>query len=199
MEEELMFRIIFVVTFSIFAVVRIYFRSKTIGRESEKEESLLDKPEGFLSVVIIAFFIMIFLYLVFPNLVFWAHLDFPIFIRWSGLILDIISILLLIWIHQTLGKQYSAKLEIQMEHVLIETGPYKKIRHPMYTVFMSFTLGLAILSSNAIMFILAILIAIPFHWITKKEERMLTEQFGEEYKSYMKRTGRFIPSFQRKD
>ena len=194
-----MFRIIFVVMYAIFGSVRIYYRSQTLGRESEKEESLMDKPTIFLSAVILAYFASMFFYILLPDWIFWAHLDLHITIRWLGVMLGALVIGLLIWIHHTLGRQYSAKLEIQKEHALIEAGPYKKVRHPMYTVFVSFSLAVAIIASNLLLLVFAILIAIPFHWISQNEERMLTKQFGEEYQSYMKRTGRFLPPFRRKD
>ena len=199
MEEELMFRIIFVVAYSLFAIVRIYYRSQTIGRESEKEESLRDPQTIFLSIVILAYFAAMFIYILVPDWIFWAHLDLHVAIRWLGVVLAAVGIGLLVWIHHTLGRQYAAKLEIQKEHALIEEGPYKKVRHPMYTVFILFSLAVAFISSNLLILIFAVLIAVPFHWITQKEERMLTDQFGEEYQSYMKRTGRFLPPIRRKD
>lgn len=194
-----MFRIIFVATYSVFAGVRIYYRSQSLGRESEREESLRDIPTIFLSAVILAYFAGIFIYILLPDWIFWAHLDLHIIIRWSGVGLGALGIGLLAWIHHTLGRQFAAKLEIQKEHVLIEAGPYNKVRHPMYTVFIVFSLAVSLISSNLLILIITILIAIPFHWISQKEERMLISQFGEEYQSYMRRTGRFLPPIRRKD
>lgn len=199
MEEELLFRIIFLVTYSIFASVRIYYRSQTLGRESEEEESLMDAPSVFLSIVIIAYFATIFMYVIVPDWVYWAHIDLHILIRWAGVVVGALGIGFLIWIHHTLGRQYSAKLEIQKEHELVELGPYKHVRHPMYTVFILFSLAVGLISANLLLLILAILIAMPFHWITRKEERMLIKQFGEAYEDYMKRTGRFLPLVRHKD
>jgi protein-S-isoprenylcysteine O-methyltransferase Ste14 len=199
MEEELMFRIIFVLTYAIFGSIRIYYRKQTLGRESEKEESLRDPQTIFLSIVILAYFATMFIYILLPDWIFWAHLDLHILIRWFGVALGVLIIGLLTWIHQTLGRQYAAKLEIQKEHTLIEAGPYKNVRHPMYTVFISFSLAVALISSNLLILIFAILIAIPFHWIAQKEERMLTDQFGEDYLSYIDRTRRFLPPIRRED
>ena len=140
-----------------------------------------------------------FIYILLPEWIFWAHLDLHIFIRWVGLVVAGVSCGLLVWIHYTLGRQYAAKLATQTEHALIEVGPYKKVRHPMYTVFILFSLAVALISSNSLLLIFAILIAVPFHWISRNEERMLTDEFGEEYQSYMKRTGRFLPPIRGKD
>ncbi|MFW9834409.1 MAG: isoprenylcysteine carboxylmethyltransferase family protein [Candidatus Thorarchaeota archaeon] len=199
MEEELLFRIIFVLTYSVFGAVRIYYRSQNLGRESEREESSMDTPAAFLSVAIIAFFATMFVYILLPSWIFWAHIEMHIIIRWTGLALAVFSIGLLFWTHRTLGYQYSAKLEIQKAHKLIEAGPYRHVRHPMYTVFILFSIAVSLIASNFLMLFLSIMIAIPFHWISRREERMLIEQFGEEYQKYMNRTGRFLPPVRRKD
>ena len=199
MEEELMFRIIFILTYSIFGAVRVFYRSQNLGRESEKDESLKDAPTIVLSVAILGYFVCIFFYILLPQWIIWAHLNLHILVRWSGVVLSAIGIGLLIWIHHTLGKQYSPKLAIQKEHKLISSGPYNRVRHPMYTVFILFSIAVALIASNLLMLIFAILIAVPFHWISKKEERLLIDQFGEEYLNYMKQTGRFFPPIRRKD
>ena len=199
MEEELMFRIIFILTYSVFGAVRVFYRSQNPGRESEKDESLKDAPTVLLSVAILGYFVCMFVYILLPQWIIWAHLNLPIFVRWSGVVLSAIGIGLLIWIHHTLGKQYSPKLAIQKEHKLISSGPYNRVRHPMYTVFILFSIAVALIASNLLLLIFAILIAVPFHWISKKEERLLIDQFGEEYLNYMKRTGRFLPPIRRKD
>ena len=85
------------------------------------------------------------------------------------------------------------KQEIQKEHVLISEGIYNQIRHPMYTSFITFSLAVAIISSNLLLIIFAIIVVIPFPWMARKEEEMLIEQFGQDYTEYMERTGRFFP------
>lgn len=194
-----MFRLVFISLYGIFALIRVYFRSQTLGRESEEDRSLLDAPTIFLSIMILGYFATIFIYMLLPDWIFWAHFETTILIRWSGLVLGSMSIGLLGWTHRTLGRQYAAKLEIQQEHKLIKSGPYARVRHPMYTIFSLFSLTVALISSNWLMLIFAILIALPFHWISKTEEQMLIDQFGDEYINYMSRTGRFLPQIRRKD
>ncbi len=194
-----MFRFVFIGLYGIFGSVRIYYRSQTLGRESEEEKSLMDAPTIFLSIMILGYFATTFIYLLLPDWIFWAHFDYSILIRWGGSILGSISIGLLVWTHSTLGRQYAAKLEIQQDHKLIEVGPYSKVRHPMYTIFSLFSLAVALVASNWFLLIFAILMAIPFHWISQNEEQMLIGQFGDEYLDYMKRTGRFLPQIRRKD
>lgn len=199
MEDELLFRLMFVGLYGVFAVIRIYFRSQTRGRESKEEKTMIDKPTIFLSLVILGFLAATIIYLLVPDWLFWAHFDYPIEIRWSGVGLGVLSTVLLVGTHVTLGRQYSAKLEIQQEHKLIQTGLYSRVRHPMYTVFISFSLAVALVSSNWFLIISAILISVGLYWISHSEERMLIEEFGDEYSEYKKHTGRFLPQVRRKD
>ncbi|MHA2176941.1 MAG: isoprenylcysteine carboxylmethyltransferase family protein, partial [Candidatus Thorarchaeota archaeon] len=172
MEEELLFRFVFIGLYGVFATIRIYFRSQTRGRVSKEEKTMKDKPTVFLSVVILGFIVLTFIYLLLPDLIFWAHFDYPIEVRWSGIGIGLLSTLLLVGTHVTLGRQYSAKLEIQQEHKLINTGLYSRVRHPMYTVFISFSFAVSLVSSNWLLITSAILIAIGLYWISRSEERM---------------------------
>lgn len=199
MEEELMFRLLFVGLYGVFAIIRIYFRSQTRGRESKEEKTMLDKPTIFLSVGILGFIAATIIYLLVPDWIFWAHFDYPVEIRWVGLVLGSIGIALLGVTHLTLGRQYSAKLEIQQEHQLIQTGIYSRVRHPMYTVFISFSLAVGLVSSNWFLIISSILIGLGLYWISLFEEKMLIEEFGNDYVEYQNRTGRFFPQIRGKD
>jgi protein-S-isoprenylcysteine O-methyltransferase Ste14 len=76
---------------------------------------------------------------------------------------------------------------------LIEIGPYRRVRHPMYTVFIVFLIGIALVTTNLLGLIFSLLISFSFPSIAKTEEALLTETFGDEYRSYMERTGRFFP------
>ncbi|MHA2024552.1 MAG: isoprenylcysteine carboxylmethyltransferase family protein [Candidatus Thorarchaeota archaeon] len=199
MEEELLFRIMFIGLYGVFAVIRIYFRSQTRGRDSKEEKTMMDKPTIFLSLVILIFLAATIIYLLVPDWIFWAHFDYPIEIRWVGLVLGSISSALLVVTHVTLGRQYSAKLEIQQEHKLIQIGLYSRVRHPMYTVFISFSIAVALVSSNWFLIISSILIGVGLYWISHSEEKMLIEEFGNEYLEYKNRTGRFFPRVRGKD
>ncbi|MFX1254212.1 MAG: methyltransferase [Promethearchaeota archaeon] len=198
MDVELMFRTLFIIIYAVFAGVRIYYRSQTLGRESEKEITMKTKSMIALSLAIIGYFLAIGLWLLFPQIVIIFQIPLPLLIRWLGVGMAIIAIALVVWIHRTLGRQYSAKLEIQQEHQLITVGPYSKVRHPMYTTFNLFSLSVALISANLLLIFFAIAIAIPFYWIAKTEEKMLIEQFGNEYLEYMQSTGRFLPRFGRR-
>lgn len=96
--------------------------------------------------------------------------------------------------HKALGRNWSITLEIREKHELVSGGPYAFIRHPMYTSFLLMGLGQAFLLSNWVVGLAGLLgFAILFFLRVDKEERMMLEIFGPQYRAYMDRTKRIIP------
>jgi protein-S-isoprenylcysteine O-methyltransferase Ste14 len=93
-----------------------------------------------------------------------------------------------------LGRNWSVTLKIRERHVLITTGVYRRIRHPMYTSF--FLLGLAqlLLLPNRLAGASGLIGAgLLFAFRVYREERMIMEYFGSQYRSCMLLTKRIIP------
>jgi protein-S-isoprenylcysteine O-methyltransferase Ste14 len=116
-------------------------------------------------------------------------------VRWLGVAGSIISSLLLIWMFRSLGSNITDSVTIRKEHRLVTEGPYRWIRHPLYTFG-----GMLFLSLSLVMGTWLIpLIGIPTYTIlvhrTGIEEAQLQDRFGEEYHQYSLRTGRFLPRF----
>jgi protein-S-isoprenylcysteine O-methyltransferase Ste14 len=96
--------------------------------------------------------------------------------------------------HKELGRNWSITLQIREQHKLVSTGPYALIRHPMYTSFLLIAVGQALLLSNWVVGLAGLLgFAVLFCLRVNKEERMMLENFGQEYRAYMERTKRIIP------
>ena len=96
--------------------------------------------------------------------------------------------------HKELGRNWSITLQIREQHKLVSTGPYALIRHPMYTSFLLIAVGQALLLSNWVVGLAGLLgFAVLFLLRVDKEERMMFENFGQEYRAYMERTKRIIP------
>lgn len=200
-DEELLFRIVFVSLYLVFAGVRFYYRGKTIGRESEKDYGSVDamgKSGLGLSVAILLYLGGTLVYVIIPDWISWAYIELTPVVRFFGAGVAVLSIALVAWIHRVLGRQYSAKHEIQKGHQLITVGPYSRVRHPMYTTLNLFSISMSLVSSNLLLILFSVLVALPFPWIAMREEAMLTDQFGDEYRTYMKRTGRFLPPIRHK-
>ncbi|MHA1882576.1 MAG: isoprenylcysteine carboxylmethyltransferase family protein, partial [Candidatus Thorarchaeota archaeon] len=187
------FRILFIAIFIVFAVVRIPYRIKSAGSKPETRVRNKKWVELLMSVGILGYFATLVLYLLFIPVPLIPQLILPSWIRWVGIALALITVPYLLWIHRTLGKQYAAELAIQSGHSVISIGPYHRVRHPMYTVFIVFSIALAFTTSDLLVLFFALLLSIPFPWVARQEEQMLIEQFGDEYIQYMERTGRFFP------
>ncbi|MFX0168294.1 MAG: isoprenylcysteine carboxylmethyltransferase family protein [Candidatus Hodarchaeota archaeon] len=142
-----------------------------------------------LGVVIYAFFTPLY-----P----WTQLPLPDLVRWTGVTIGLVSIPFIGWIHWVLGRAFSKSLTIQEGHQLVTTGPYRRIRHPMYTVFIVYFLSLFLISTNLFLLITWILMIITFIVRIPKEEQMLLDQFGEAYREYMKKTGRLLPRLRKR-
>ena len=96
--------------------------------------------------------------------------------------------------HKVLGRNWSISLQIREQHRLVSDGPYALVRHPMYTSFLLMALGQAFLLPNLLVDLAGLVgFAVLFFLRVNKEERMMLENFGSQYRDYMKRTKRIIP------
>jgi protein-S-isoprenylcysteine O-methyltransferase Ste14 len=96
--------------------------------------------------------------------------------------------------HKALGRNWSITLEIRDQHKLVCTGPYSLVRHPMYTAFLLMALGQAFVLANWVAGLSGLVgFAILFFVRVDKEERMMLDNFGPQYRAYMDRTKRLIP------
>jgi protein-S-isoprenylcysteine O-methyltransferase Ste14 len=96
--------------------------------------------------------------------------------------------------HKDLGRNWSATLEVREGHVLVTTGIYRTLRHPMYAGYWLWMVSQAMLLPNWVAG-LAGIFAFGLHFFLRvgHEEQMLRERFGESYADYMARTNRVIP------
>jgi len=192
---ETIFRVIVPFLLIAFAFHRGYY----VKTHSKPEEATLKKrEEGFLSKVAGIFgmigFLSVIAYAIHPDWLAFARLPYPITLRWAGVGMAILGFALLQWAQVVLGKSWSDTPRMMKQQILVTVGPYKVIRHPIYTAFLAILGSLLFISSNWLiglswigMAILEIISRIQF------EEAIMTEYFGEQYRAYMKRTGRLLP------
>jgi protein-S-isoprenylcysteine O-methyltransferase Ste14 len=195
MPSETFFRILLPVLVLGFAIHRGYY----VKNHSMPEDATLKKrEEGWASKIAgllgMAGCIAMLLYVFAPEWLSFARLSFPLWVRVTGIGLAIAGISLLQWAQVTLGRSWSDTPRMMKEQSLITSGPYRSIRHPIYTSFLLILGSTLFISSNwliglcwAGMTTLEILSRIQF------EESILIEYFGDQYRNYMKRTGRLLP------
>ena len=116
---------------------------------------------------------------------------------WVGVVCAVIFgfALWLLWrSHADLGRSWTIDLKIREDHKLITDGAFKHIRHPMYAAHWLWGVAQALLLWNWIAgFSMLAAFAFLYSVRVSREEKMMLDNFGEEYKLYMERTGRVIP------
>ena len=115
-------------------------------------------------------------------------------VAWLGVIVLGASLWLFRRSHADLGRNFSATLKIRETHKLVTGGVYRHIRHPMYTSFFLLALAQLLLLPNWFVGIAGFVgTGLLYAFRIKREEKMMIEAFGDDYRSYMARTKRVVP------
>ncbi|MFA5173671.1 MAG: isoprenylcysteine carboxylmethyltransferase family protein [Candidatus Pacearchaeota archaeon] len=152
----------------------------------------------FSSRTLVKYFIMLFLFYFYIFGYFdFAQLNLNIYFRLiAGIIIIFLGVSLLFWAHSHLNINWSPIIEkkFSKSRSLVKSGPYKYIRHPIYTASFIAVIGFFILSANWLLAGIPLVILILFY-ISKipREENELIRNFGKKYKDYMKTTGGLLP------
>jgi protein-S-isoprenylcysteine O-methyltransferase Ste14 len=112
-----------------------------------------------------------------------------------GAILTIAGIGLAIWARWHLGTNWSATISIRADHELIHTGPYRTIRHPIYTGMLLAFAGTAVALGEVRGLIAFGIVLAAFYFKARKEESYLTQEFGLRFAERVQHTGMFLPRF----
>ena len=114
------------------------------------------------------------------------------FVRWLVFAITIVgAIFIAAWSFTSLPPDARGKK-------LVTTGVFRYLRHPLYAAFLSCSnFGLAVLLNNRIYIIWAVLIHVIWHWNIQDEEKLMMQEFPNEYEEYCRVTGRFIPRLRR--
>jgi len=192
--DELVFHAIYSIAYVGLIVVRVIAGWSAIrakGKVEYKESKLNMAVRG---IVGLGYVGVLLVYVVYPGFLSWAIVPLPAWVRWIGAGLALGCIPLIAWVQWTLGRNFHTTLHVREGHTLITGGPYRWVRHPMYTVLFLFGLGLMLVTANwAVGGPLAVALALIVAARVPHEEAVMIEQFGDEYRAYMQRTGRFLP------
>jgi protein-S-isoprenylcysteine O-methyltransferase Ste14 len=184
----------FIAVLLAFMVIRIRYHRlaiRTMGKAEFKEGSLAKGLRIVLAFPLVGTLVA---YIVQPDLLSWASFPLPDWARWVGLAMALASLPLLWWVHESLGSNFWGLLHVRDEHTLVTYGPYRWVRHPMYSVFYLYMVGLLLLTANWLIggLMLAGLTAVVVTRL-RREEAAMIEKFGDNYRAYMRHTGRFLP------
>lgn len=113
---------------------------------------------------------------------------------WAGAGVFVVALWLLWQSHADLGRNFSPGLEIRDEPRLATEGVFRRIRHPMYTAHVLWSIAQLLLLQNWLAGPAMLVTQIPFYlYRIPREERLLVQAFGDEYRRYMLHTNRLLP------
>ena len=194
--NEDVYRWMALVIFLVGTGISMYYRRRA-DREAGGEKISL-KSEGLplmlaLRVGGIALWLGVFAYFINPAWMAWSQLELPSWLRLAGAALGMVTDGLILWVFSSLGNNVSPTVVTRQRHQLVTSGPYRWVRHPLYTVgFLSY-MSFAVLAANWYIAILAIVALWLLSLRVPAEEQALIARNGDTYRDYAKQTGRFLP------
>jgi protein-S-isoprenylcysteine O-methyltransferase Ste14 len=127
---------------------------------------------------------------------------FPVFasrafvpvLAWAGVVPALASLWLFWRTHRELGRNWSVSLEVRDKHELITGGVYRLVRHPMYSAFFLWAIAQFLLLPNWIAGLSGLAgFGILYSFRVGREEQLMLDAFGDQYRAYMARTARIVP------
>ncbi|MQA29103.1 MAG: hypothetical protein GEU82_04585 [Luteitalea sp.] len=135
----------------------------------------------------------LFTYLASPQTMAWASAPFPVWLRWTGIAMQALSGILLIWTVRTLGPNLTDTVVTRHNHTLVTTGPYRWVRHPFYGSVTLLLLANGLAAANWFLLAGGGAVVALLVMRTDAEEQRLVARFGDGYRDYVEHTGRFVP------
>jgi protein-S-isoprenylcysteine O-methyltransferase Ste14 len=190
-----LFRWLFIAIFLSTFFVSGYFRRRarqsgeTIARVREGRATLLARL-----LLAAPLYLSLLAFMLNPSWMSWSSLPLPDWARWVGVAVGLSVPALIYWIMISIGKNISETYLTKESHQLVRHGPYRWIRHPLYSVATLAFAALGVIAANWFMLAMALIVfgAIAM-LVVPREEAELVRKFGDEYREYQRRTDRFIP------
>jgi protein-S-isoprenylcysteine O-methyltransferase Ste14 len=190
-DTEFIFRLLIGVFVALGLGLRFYYQSK--HRQVVRTAGRHKRRDTLYYYLTLSSYILVLGY-VFSDRLDFAHLDVATGIRWMGMLLGVGALLLFAACHNALGRYWSGILELSDDHALITQGPYRYIRHPMYTSLLASSFAVSLVTANWLVALACIGSATLMYLArVRDEESMMLDRFGESYRQYMDMTGRVFP------
>jgi protein-S-isoprenylcysteine O-methyltransferase Ste14 len=193
--NENIFRVLAAVILFTCISISGYFRRKADRDTGEKIPRKVDGTAlmTIIKVLGLVLWLTPLVYLLNPNWMAWSKIGLPDWIRWLGVAIGLLCVAMVYWLFSSIGSGISPASATRKQHTLVTSGPYRWVRHPLYTVGSSMFIAFGMMADNWFIAALGVLAFIAMASRTPKEEANLIEKFGDEYREYMKRTGRYLP------
>lgn len=193
--DDTIFRILILVLMVTAMGVSAYFRRRAARIGGDK----MDRTQEGVSLMIVlrvaglGVWLSVLAYVINPAWIAFASMPLPDAARWFGFALSVMALPLMVWMFRSLGNNITDTVQTRQNAQLVMRGPYRWIRHPLYSFGTLFFVGLMLMAANWLTVLFGVIALSLLLLRTPKEEEMLVEKFGEAYRNYMAYTGRFVP------
>ena len=133
-------------------------------------------------------------YMIRPSWMAWSSVPLPAWLRWTGVGIFALAGGLLFWTFRSLGINLTDTVVTRRAHTLVTHGPYRWVRHPFYDCAALLIVATSLVASNWFFMMTGGLVLALLVVRTRTEEEKLLARFGDAYRSYRDRTGRFLPN-----
>lgn len=199
MENELLYRILLLALLVSFVLHRgLQTRRSTPDKTRVIKTLHLGTNQTVINGLSLIAFLSSLVYLIAPSWIGFAGLALPVWLRWLGVAVALAGFGLMQWAQNSLGKNWSDTPVQLKEHSLTRSGPYRWVRHPIYTAFLLILSAPLFVSANWLIGLSWMLMTyIDVSARIKAEEAMLQKEFGQSFASYKEKTGRLMPKILR--
>ena len=197
MNQDQTFRSVLIVCFLVVLPIGVYYRLKS----QATGEKLDRRQEGLfilatLRPVGLAFWLGLVAFMVNPSRMAWSSVPLPEWLRWAGVGTLVLACGLLFWTFRSLGSNLTDTVVTRREHTLVTHGPYRWVRHPFYDSAALLVVASFLVTSNWFLLLTGGLVLVLLVVRTRTEEEKLLVRFGDAYRRYKERTGRFLPNLE---
>ncbi len=197
MKGDRLFRTIQAALFLAFVLHRAYYHRRYPAAEDDTiVQQDAGRPGRLANLLALPAFTSLVLLIVNPRRLAWARWPAPRWGRWTGVLLALGGFGLLEWSHRALGRNWSDRPRLTRDQTLVTRGPYRWIRHPIYSAFLLILGSPLLITANWLVGLLWLLMTLlDIRDRLAFEEAWLAERFGPAYAAYRRRTGRLLPRF----
>ena len=195
MDIDIIFR------FVMLAVLVITFWISASYRKKARDEGgvIERKEEGWPDLVLrmifaLPFLAVLLLNIFYPRFLVWSKIDLPLYLRIIGSVIAVFCVPLIWWVFHSIGNFISETILTKDNHQLVTSGPYRRVRHPLYASTLLLLFSISLVFEDWIIFGYTLAGVIAFRLLVSPvEEERLLDSFGEDYECYQSRTGALLP------
>jgi protein-S-isoprenylcysteine O-methyltransferase Ste14 len=197
MNHDQTFSTVLLIGFLVVLPIAAYYRlkSQATGEKLDRRQEGLFmlatlRPAG------LALWLGLIAYMINPSWMAWSSVPLPAWLRWTGVGIFALAGGLLFWTFRSLGSNLTDTVVTRRAHTLVTHGPYRWVRHPFYDCAALLVVATSLVASNWFLMMTGGLVLVLLVVRTRTEEEKLLARFGDAYRSYRERTGRFLPNLE---